>query len=309
MRRRSERNFSMTIQNRRLSMLSWIRALVDDRFAAFLALEQGEIVFSSERGVERYKIYSAEKRLAMDRYTLRLAVLSRAELEEAFGKMHAEIARRSPRDERLFFNEPFADAEYPHWALQLGWSLEEFAALLLGKDPDIVNLPSLKHLCGSSTFANNFVTLLYRLQQAKERDELRECVGPEELLEWASAHQIIVPLPLAQAVETHSVERNARAPCWGEPGDKKLSGPALTPTERTASAKERDSLTKMVIAMAIDCYGYRPGAPKSSAPQDIVAALVKLGLKLDVGTVRKWLKEGAELLDPQVIKDIATGNG
>ena len=276
-----------------------IRELVEYRFAAFLSLEQGDIVFSSERGVEKHKIYSREKRLAMDRYTLHLQVSSRAELEEAFRKI---LAERSSRDERLFFNEPFADVDYDHWGPQPSWRLEEVAALLLGKDPDIVNVPSLKHLRGSSAFTTNFATLLYRLQQAKERDELRECMSPEDLLAWASAHQITVPLPLAQAVEAHSVERSATP----RRCDEKPSGPALTSTERTASAKERDSLKKMVIAMAIDGYRYKPGAPKSPVPQEIVAALERLGLKLDIDTVRKWLKEGADLLDQQVITDIAT---
>jgi hypothetical protein len=64
----------------------------------------------------------------------------------------------------------------------------------------------------------------------------------------------------------------------------------------------------MVIAMAINGYGYRPAAPKSPVPQKIVTAIETLGLELDVDTVRKWLKEGADLLDQQVFND-PTGKG
>ncbi len=70
---------------------------------------------------------------------------------------------------------------------------------------------------------------------------------------------------------------------------------------KTASVDEEntkviDGLLKMVIAIAIDCYGYNPEDKKSSVTTDILNALVSCGLSLGETTIRKRLKEAAVLL-------------
>jgi hypothetical protein len=66
--------------------------------------------------------------------------------------------------------------------------------------------------------------------------------------------------------------------------------------EEKPHPKERTSLLKLVIGMAKGGYGYDPSAAKSEIPEQIVSDLAALGLAIDVGTVRKYLKEGRELL-------------
>jgi|GEM_PF-5275744 len=68
------------------------------------------------------------------------------------------------------------------------------------------------------------------------------------------------------------------------------------------STRKSDNLLKALAAIAIDDYGYDPKAIKSSAPDDIAKALASNGVSFDVKTIRGWLKEGAELLEPSVIK-------
>lgn len=60
--------------------------------------------------------------------------------------------------------------------------------------------------------------------------------------------------------------------------------------------KERDTLLKMIIVMAVKGYAYDPNAKKSSSIKDITDDLASLGISLDADTVRKWIKEAAELL-------------
>jgi hypothetical protein len=69
--------------------------------------------------------------------------------------------------------------------------------------------------------------------------------------------------------------------------------------ERSLGTRERDSLLKLVIGMAIVGYGYDPAAKRSEQPQAIADDLAIRGLMIDVDTVRKWLKASAELLPPQ----------
>lgn len=62
------------------------------------------------------------------------------------------------------------------------------------------------------------------------------------------------------------------------------------------SDRERTSLLKMVIGMAIDGYGYNPKAKRSPIAGEITSALQLRGISLDEDTIRKWLKEAAQHL-------------
>ena len=53
---------------------------------------------------------------------------------------------------------------------------------------------------------------------------------------------------------------------------------------------------KLLIGMAVSGYRYNPPAARSDTVTDIINDLDKLGLHLDPDTVRKWLRETAELL-------------
>jgi hypothetical protein len=66
--------------------------------------------------------------------------------------------------------------------------------------------------------------------------------------------------------------------------------------EKPLGAKERDSLYRLLLAMAVKKYHYRPAALRNSATTRIASDLVELGLRLDEDTIRKYLTEAKELL-------------
>jgi hypothetical protein len=67
-------------------------------------------------------------------------------------------------------------------------------------------------------------------------------------------------------------------------------------TEKGLHTKERETLLKMIIGMAVDAYGYDPQASRSSIPGEIAGHLAGRGISIDEDTVRKWLKEAASVL-------------
>jgi hypothetical protein len=72
-----------------------------------------------------------------------------------------------------------------------------------------------------------------------------------------------------------------------------------TPTssgQATKGGQIVDSLLKMVIAMAIDVYGYDPEDQNSTTVADIEAALDNCGLKVSEKVIRLALQEGTLLL-------------
>ena len=62
------------------------------------------------------------------------------------------------------------------------------------------------------------------------------------------------------------------------------------------SERERESLLKLVIGMAKGGYGYDPKAPRSTTAKDVASDLLLNGVPLSEDTVRKYMREAANLL-------------
>ena len=70
--------------------------------------------------------------------------------------------------------------------------------------------------------------------------------------------------------------------------------------EKPLHTKEKESLLKLVIGMAIKGYGYDPSAARSGVPGEIVTDLAEVGLEIDEGTVTKYLKWGRKLVPSNI---------
>lgn len=64
-------------------------------------------------------------------------------------------------------------------------------------------------------------------------------------------------------------------------------------------AKERESMLKLIIGMAVIGYTYKPNAARNDSTKEIAGDLLKLGIPLNEDTIRKYLNEAKELLPPQ----------
>lgn len=69
-----------------------------------------------------------------------------------------------------------------------------------------------------------------------------------------------------------------------------------SPEEKGLPTRERESLLKLVIGMAIQGYGHDPKACRTFTASEIASDLERLNMSLDVDTVRKYLQEGRDLL-------------
>lgn len=73
--------------------------------------------------------------------------------------------------------------------------------------------------------------------------------------------------------------------------------------DKPLSTLERETLLKLVIGMAVDGYGYDPVAKRSPLAKELEDSFNKLGIPITDDTIRKWLKESAELL-PQPLEKL-----
>jgi hypothetical protein len=79
---------------------------------------------------------------------------------------------------------------------------------------------------------------------------------------------------------------------------EKSIGDGVVKEEKPLTTRERDTLLKLVIGMAVDGYGHNPKAAKSNVPKEIADILADLGMSVSDDTVRKYLKQAAETVLP-----------
>ncbi|MCB9983642.1 MAG: hypothetical protein H6861_08245 [Rhodospirillales bacterium] len=103
-------------------------------------------------------------------------------------------------------------------------------------------------------------------------------VRPKDFVAWAENLPMTIPM-----LET----RNSKTP---------------TPL-KPLSDRERSSLLKMIIGMAVKGYQYDPKAKRSPTAGEIVSDLQLLGISLDEDTARKWLKEAAHQFPPDLDRE------
>jgi len=182
---------------------------------------------------------------------------------------HEQAARRN--DEIEYFNQPQASADFGFWCDLNEWNIDEATALMLGKDPSRVVWEDMSERISKSVFAVSYRDLRLQLLRAKKDGKLSEPDEPRKFMEWASSVGRQLPNGMQLKASGTTAERANH----------------LNP-------KERDSLLKMVIGMAVAKYGFDPGAKKNSATTDIRKDLDARGLGIDDGTILKFLKKGAE---------------
>lgn len=62
--------------------------------------------------------------------------------------------------------------------------------------------------------------------------------------------------------------------------------------------REKTSMAKLLLIMAVDFYGYDPRAKRSPVPREIESIAQRNGLDLSAETIRTYLRLGAEHLPP-----------
>ncbi len=74
--------------------------------------------------------------------------------------------------------------------------------------------------------------------------------------------------------------------------------PKAKPRASSAAARERGSMLKLIAGLVVAAYGAKPVRKRSEIPAELASDLEKAGVPLDVDTVRKYLKEAADILPP-----------
>ena len=237
-------------------------------------------------------------------------------------------AKLEEREESFFFNTPAANADFDHWSRAAYWTLEEAIALSFGKDPARVNWRAISDYDQASRFPKLYARRLDLAKRAALWKKLFDPVLPGIFIGWARDNEIEFPAELESLVrargnfigswktyydlllEKHkALEIQFRGLLDGHAAmarerDEALAAfaeiqnaPAKT-IESGCSAREKESLLKLIIGLAIGGYGYDPKPSRNTKAAEMASDLARAGVPLDADTIRKWLKMAAELLPP-----------
>ena len=239
-----------------------------------------------------------------------LTSLVEAEMQKLWDESDA---RQAAEHERLYFNPPNSEVDFEHWGRLAHWELQEAVALSFGRSPEKVNYYKMKSSAHTSTSAAAYLKRLQIVDRARVSRQIFDPIRPDDFLTWAAWMEIEVPLPLALVVGKFAPRRED----WKVRYEREAAAHATTRQEldgltantkvadgKLVSIKERESLLKMVIGMALEKFGYAPDVARLPTTGRIANALRTRGIPLDEDTIRKYLQEGRELLPPDEAEQI-----
>jgi hypothetical protein len=210
-------------------------------------------------------------------YRLLLRSKSAADLERLVAEeQHKQQIALEAAERKRFFNDPAAAADFSYWSKAACWTLEEATALALGRNPKIVNWESVNEHVDHSPFARRYQDLRFLIERANLAGQLSDPVVPALFIAWTKQIEFEFPY----ALEAEDAAREKRMANRG--------GKEFHP-------KERESVLTLIIAMATKNYNYNPNNLRNEAIKRITSHVNDVGLSIDEDTVRKWLKEAAEL--------------
>lgn len=205
------------------------------------------------------------------------------------------------RQEPVWFAGGFGvegrEADMQHWARMQRWSLDEAVALSIGFEP-----------CGD-LFAGSDgmpvqsdVLAFYFKRRALIEDNFDwgSVAAPgrnrvPDLVRWFDKVELDVPEQLLAAADKyHSLSI----------GKKSKLGRADAADDKPLDPRERSTMLKMIITMAVQGYRYNPKAERSTIPSEIESDMNLLGVGINLETIRKHLRSGSELLDDEVLEDL-----
>lgn len=227
-----------------------------------------------------------------DAYQEELYSKPREELErmcaEERPKEQEERRIKAEKEEKdRYFNQPDVNADFDFWSKAAYWTLDEAVALSLGKDPKKVKWDDIKSLIDRSPFIQEYGKRRNLANRAKATGQIKEPTPPSAFVQWSHENDLSFPQQLAEKLKVRMKKTDAATPTPSAP---------VKPKADELKTREKDTLLKLVIGMAVAGYRYDPKATKNQAVADITDDLAKLGLSLDADTVRRWLKEAASIL-------------
>jgi hypothetical protein len=214
----------------------------------------------------------------------------------------------NPTELALPYQPDSPDANFSYWAKMGEWNYEEAAAVLVGINPNRLSLDEAKFRVSVSGAARDQYKGICELALRAYSIVDPQGSPPAKWLEWARKINLPIPVQLEAEVQklgavSQPKEEDRQASSRQSRGRlSDLEGApakAKAMTVQPLAARERESMLKLIIGMAIKGYRYDPKAKRNDSVREITDDLEECGVALSDDTIRKYLTEGAELVPPK----------
>lgn len=189
-------------------------------------------------------------------------------------------------------NELLADTD--HWSKAAFLTLDEAFWLSVGLAPDRqftkAIAPETQGGARSNPVADYLRQRLVLFKRALDPHGYDRQFSPDQILDWVERVELDVHPSFPEMLRVMI----ARSPIVAT---VEASSPAANgPVQEKAESRERISMAKLIVAMAIREYGYDPDAKRSPIPKELHELTASLGIEVTDDTIRKYLKLGARYL-------------
>lgn len=188
--------------------------------------------------------------------------------------------------------QPGLMADFDYWGKMAKYEVSEVTLLSLGLEPTPFFKEGLRVIERNKRpvgAANTFAVRQLEVFKRKFAPHgLPDTVYPEELAKWMRTVELDCHpafLRMIDTIESRLDTSNAVR--------STLDAAEPDANEKLPENRILVSLTKLIIAMAVDGYGYVPNDKRSKIPKEIEGVTDRLGVSVSHDTIRKYLRMGA----------------
>ncbi|WP_091769939.1 hypothetical protein [Maricaulis salignorans] len=235
-----------------------------------------------------------------------LVSLSDSDLDARWNAALAE--EQAKREAAHPLNQHVADAAtYDFYSKAAYWTVDECCALLVARHPRKVDLKAIQSHGRTSQIARQFLDLHDLVTRAVSMNQLAHRNLPGFFLAWADRNRLPIPDGLASAVQNHGVQVADWKTYYDKRGEviaglqarisqlENGSPPeAVDPMAKPLDPRERASLLKMVLGLAMAIYGHDPRQTRMKSVSEIKSELDRVGITMSDDTIRRYLREANE---------------
>lgn len=211
---------------------------------------------------------------------------------EAWGGFQSDevvrLRRKRPHWIAGGFGHPNYAADFQYWGQMEKYQLHEALVLSVGVEPKHFGEKTLDEISKKIDQNRLYPALEYL---AKRREQFRRkfptgyngwlSISPRNLKAWFDEISLDVHVDFYAELERRFPKAKVKE-------ENKI--------EKDISPQERETLLKLIAAMACEQYNFDPEAVRSSATSSIRDDIETVGLRMDSNTIRKWLKEAMALV-------------
>jgi len=248
----------------------------------------------AEAYIEKVEIYERALRALSDKSLMALVEDERRQDAALLQEQEEKL------DRHRFFNEPEAAADFARWAKRPCWTLDEATALILGKNPEIVDWAHIEPLVGVSLFAARFADIRRHLTHARANGQLLDPVSPDFFLTWARDRGVVLPQSLEACIDDRRRRTFAEPEVAEAEADKRAGGdtktiPAARPERTDPSVRSveipsdkiicftREQSRLRIMAERVKAADERTAAVENNLTGDASDALLKMAIAMAVG--------------------------